>query len=150
MGKITKTAADFSAGGIVWDAQRKKILLVRVENLAKEKVWTFPKGHPERGESDEAAAIREVREETGWACRVRRKLKDVSYYFVRDNVRYHKTVRWFLMTPDKKEGDFDPREILDCGWFDLTDVSGIVRYPSDKDLIRSFPGFDRSSYNKRP
>lgn len=50
-----------SAGGIVL-GDRGTIALVR---NSRGRAWTFPKGHVEDGESDEAAARREIEEETG-------------------------------------------------------------------------------------
>lgn len=52
-----------SAGGIVL-GDRGTIALVR---NARGGAWTFPKGHIDEGESDEEAAVREIREETGLA-----------------------------------------------------------------------------------
>ena len=41
--------------------------------------WTFPKGKADPGESDEACALREVREETGFDCRLRAELPATFY-----------------------------------------------------------------------
>src|SRR5688572_16168742 len=99
-----ETRKDFSCGGVVLDANKQKLLLVQVENLSGAHVWTFPKGHPEKGESDEQAALREVYEETGWECRINGPLDDISYFFVKDQIRFHKLVRWFTMEAIKETG----------------------------------------------
>lgn len=130
-----RSRSDFSCGGLVVDPSNKNVLVVKVESLAKTIVWTFPKGHPERNESDTEAALREVREETGWECRILKQLIDVDYYFVHENVRTHKTVRWFLMEPVKKAGDFNKGEILDCEWVDWNEAERRVTYDSDKTLL---------------
>ncbi len=93
-----ETRKDFSCGGLVAGTDGR-LLIVEVENLSGARVWTFPKGHPEKGESDETAALREVHEETGWECRIVRPILDVDYFFMNDGVRFHKVVRWFLMEP---------------------------------------------------
>jgi 8-oxo-dGTP diphosphatase len=41
--------------------------------------WTLPKGKLQGGESAEQAAIREVREETGYAVQLGGKIGDVHY-----------------------------------------------------------------------
>ena len=37
--------------------------------------WSFPKGKRKPGESDEACAVREVREETGLECALEQELR---------------------------------------------------------------------------
>jgi 8-oxo-dGTP pyrophosphatase MutT (NUDIX family) len=127
---------DFSTGGLVWDRSAKKVLLIRVENLSGGQVWTFPKGHPETGESDEQSALREVVEETGWECRVERSLTDVFYRYTHDKVLFHKTVRWFLMSPLKNRGVFDLEEVLEIKWVSLDEAAALVSYGSDKELLK--------------
>lgn len=130
-----ETRKDFSCGGLVVDPQNGQMLVVKVENLAGAHVWTFPKGHPEKGEGETDAALREVHEETGWECRVVRPLTDVSYFFVRNGVRYHKTVRWFMMEPVQKTGTPMEGEILECRWASPVEVRGILSYPTDLKLL---------------
>lgn len=138
--KIT-TKKDFSAGGLVWDKKEKKLLLVFVKNLSGKKVWTFPKGHPEQGETDEMAAMREVREETGWSCEVQKFLMDLRYFYTNNGVRYHKTVRWFFMEPKEQVGSFQEGEILDCTWADLEKAKTLISYDSDKALLSKLESF---------
>jgi 8-oxo-dGTP pyrophosphatase MutT (NUDIX family) len=130
-----ETRKDFSCGGVVIDPSNKQVLVVQVENLAGTRVWTFPKGHPEGKEGDVEAALREVEEETGWQCRVVRPLTDVSYFFVREGARYHKTVRWFVMEPVAKTGTPMEGEILDCRWVAPGDLKELLTYPTDFKLI---------------
>ncbi len=123
----------------MWDASQEKLLMVKVENLAGTRVWTFPKGHPEKGESDEETALREVREETGWTCEIKEPLMDVHYFYTRSGVTYHKTVTWFLMAPVKQTGTFDPKEILESDWSTLANAEKRVQYGSDKNLLKKLP-----------
>jgi 8-oxo-dGTP pyrophosphatase MutT (NUDIX family) len=37
-------------------------------------IWTFPKGRPDPGETAEDAALREVKEETGYSAKITGKL----------------------------------------------------------------------------
>lgn len=127
---------DFSAGGLVWNSTTHQLLLIRVENLSGGLVWTFPKGHPEQGETDEQAAIREVREETGWVCSVEKKLTDVSYRYTHEKVLFHKTVRWFLMAPIEDVGTFDKEEVLEIKWCSVDQAQALVSYESDKQLLK--------------
>ena len=53
-----------AAGGIVFD-EEGHVLMRHVANGFDGEGWTWPKGRPEAGETLEAAALREVLEETG-------------------------------------------------------------------------------------
>jgi 8-oxo-dGTP pyrophosphatase MutT (NUDIX family) len=127
---------DFSCGGIVWDAETNRVLLVYVENLSRKKVWTFPKGHPEKEELDEQAALREVQEETGWLCEIEKPLMDVQYSFTRGANKINKTVRWFFMRPVKKVGEPQEGEIFDTRWLDLEGAKKILTYETDLKLLK--------------
>ena len=110
--------------------------MIYVQNLAGRKVWTFPKGHPDKGEKDKEAALREVREETGWDCQIRRTLLNVHYNYVHKGFFIQKTVRWFLMRPMEKVGKFDPEEIIRCRWFSLLQAKKRLTYKSDQELLK--------------
>lgn len=127
---------DFSAGGIVWDPDAGKVFLIKVRNLLKEVRWTFPKGHPDAGESDTEAALREVREETGWETEIIKPLTDVQYCYRHKGEMFDKTVRWFLMKPVKKVGEPDPNEVLESGWLTPKEARTLVSYKSDTTLLK--------------
>ena len=76
----------FSAGGLVVD-EHGNVLLIRARNLRNQPVWTLPKGTLQAGETSAEAALREVREETGYACEVVHDLGPVTYWFHRDGQR---------------------------------------------------------------
>lgn len=133
-----KVSFEFSAGGLVFDEAARKLALVRVKNLQGEIVWTFPKGHIEKGETAPEAALREVREETGWACEIRRPFEKVQYWFRREGGLVKKSVTWFLMAPVKREGAHDADEILEIRWADLAEARELVSYRSDITLLEKF------------
>src|SRR5262245_42143997 len=58
-----------SAGGVVFD-RKGRIAVVLQRSRSMRLRWTLPKGRVEAGESIEAAALREVREETGIKTRI--------------------------------------------------------------------------------
>lgn len=61
--------------------------------------WVPPKGGIELNESEETAAKRETREETGLqSISIIKKIKENRYSFKENNKKYDKTVVWFLAT----------------------------------------------------
>jgi len=123
----------FSAGGLVVD-DAGRVLLIRARDLRNQPVWTLPKGALNPGESATDAALREVREETGWECEVVQELEPVTYWFQRDGRRIRKSVRWFRMRPLRKVGEHD-HEVDEVLWTDPGDARTRLRYESDLNLI---------------
>ncbi len=132
MGRI---AFQESAGGVLVDTDR--VLLIRTRTRSGGSVWTFPKGRIQRGERLWEAALREVREETGYLCRLRRRLKATSYVFRGDQAQIRKTVHWFLLAPVRKAGAPNPREVQEAGWFSLPEAYQKLSYRSDLGLLRA-------------
>jgi ADP-ribose pyrophosphatase YjhB (NUDIX family) len=130
---------EFSAGGVVVDEQGR-ILLIRTRDLRNRPVWTLPKGTLTSGETNADAALREVREETGYQCELVRELGPVTYWFQRGASRVKKTVSWFLMRPLAKVGDHD-HEVDEVIWAERGDALQRLRYDSDRRLLATLgPG----------
>lgn len=130
---LKKTQFEFSAGGIVRDGSN--LLMVKVENLEGQQLWTFPKGHIETDEKAEQAALREVEEETGYRCEIVEPLERVQYWFKRNHRLTKKVVTWFLMKSLKKTGSHDPQEILEARWVPMEEARRLARYRSDKKIL---------------
>lgn len=125
---------EHSAGGVIFEDG--SVLLILVKNLKGDHVWTFPKGHLEPGETPEAAAIREVSEETGWDCEVTSPLYKAEYSFLRGDMMVDKEVHWFLVK--RVGGDGLPRtpdEVLDMKWLPLAEAENELVYKSDLEII---------------
>ena len=110
------------------------MLLIRARDLRNRPVWTLPKGTLVTGETSADAALREVREETGWRCELVRELEAVTYWFQRDGDRVRKTVRWYLMRPLEKVGEHD-HEVDEVAWTTREDALTRLRYDSDRRLL---------------
>jgi 8-oxo-dGTP pyrophosphatase MutT (NUDIX family) len=83
-----------AAGGAVWRRAPSGVDVVLVHRPAYDD-WAFPKGKLEPGETDEQAAVREVREETGLLCRLGTELPSTTYA---DGQGRPKLVRYWSMT----------------------------------------------------
>lgn len=120
-----------AAGGVVCrlgDDGTTEILLVHRPSYDD---WSFPKGKLERGETEEAAALREVEEETGLRCRLDREL-GTTYY--RDRHGRPKTARYWLMTP--VEGALAAADGVDeTRFMPVAEATALLTYPRDRELL---------------
>ena len=85
-----------AAGGVVHRLGEDGVREILVVHRPAYGDWSFPKGKLEPGEDEDAAALREVEEETGLRCRLDRELATTRY---RDARGRPKTVRYWLMSP---------------------------------------------------
>jgi 8-oxo-dGTP pyrophosphatase MutT (NUDIX family) len=100
-------------------------------------VWALPKGLKEEGEDDETAALREVREETGLLAEVVSTLEPITYWFVwaPEQVRYRKTVHFFLMRMTGGEPTPDGFEVAEVRFFPIAVAAKRAKYPSEKKVL---------------
>ena len=93
--------------------------------------WSLPKGKLEKGETFEEAALREVREETGFTCTVTDELPPVTYL---DRKARSKLVRYWLMEPGK--GRFEPHDEVDeLRWLTSREARKLLTYDHDRELV---------------
>ncbi|MBM3743321.1 MAG: NUDIX hydrolase [Actinobacteria bacterium] len=134
-----KRVDEISAGGLVIDQSGTKGLLIgRIDARDKSRerlLWSLPKGHIEEGESPEAAALREVKEETGIESEISKSLGVIDFWFMAGGKRIHKTVHHFLFK--ETGGKIAPQvsEVDDVRWFPLTEIVDRLAYPDEKKLI---------------
>jgi 8-oxo-dGTP pyrophosphatase MutT (NUDIX family) len=93
--------------------------------------WSYPKGKLEEGETFEAAALREVHEETGLTCRLIRFLGHTEYI---DRKGRPKAVAYWVMAAEN--GSFQPNEEVDeVRWLDAVEASALLSYERDRELL---------------
>jgi ADP-ribose pyrophosphatase YjhB (NUDIX family) len=103
-------------------------LLVRPKSGKDE--WVLPKGHIEKGEDEKAAALREVREETGVVARAISPLESVEFQIKSEIVR----VIFFLLEFASQE---EPAERRETGWFELTEALKRLTHPQSKQVMQA-------------
>jgi 8-oxo-dGTP diphosphatase len=96
--------------------------------------WSFPKGKCEPRESDEAAALREVDEETGLRCRLGAELETVEY---RDGQGRPKVVRYWAMTVESSTPRSPDDEVDTTRWLPLDEAQVLLSYERDRIVARS-------------
>jgi len=123
----------YSAGGLV--VRGGEVLLI----APRQGRWQLPKGHVERGEAPPAAAVREVREETGVLARVLAPLPSIDYtYEVEGRVRVHKRVDYYLMAyVEGSETDCDPREVIAARWYPWDEALAQLSFENERDVLRT-------------
>lgn len=99
-------------------------------------VWGLPKGTPDEGESLEAAAVREVNEETGLKVEIVKKIGVVDYWFAGNGVRYHKWVHHYLMHAtggSTADHDFEYDRVE---WLPIDKAIKTLTFGNDKRIVR--------------
>lgn len=104
--------------GTIFLTPQGSVLLVKGRHSGK---WSFPKGHPNEGETEFEAAARETMEETGLR---------LSPFF--DRIVHLATGTYYIVTtPELVVQPNDQNEIIDSQWVSLSNLKG---YPVNLDV----------------
>jgi 8-oxo-dGTP diphosphatase len=114
-----------AAGGVV--ERDGLVLLVHRERYDD---WSLPKGKVEPGESWETAALREVREETGYDCVLGEPL-GATFYAPGGR---EKEVRWFRMQATGEPAATDG-EVDEARWLPLDEALALLSYDGERDVL---------------
>ncbi|MBI4847994.1 MAG: NUDIX hydrolase [Nitrospirae bacterium] len=130
-----------SSGGVIFREIDKHIEVALV-SIKDRKTWCIPKGIIDKDEDPPAAALREVREESGLEGKILEKIGHISYwYFLKEEmVKVHKTVHFFLLKYVKGiTGDHDD-EVEESKWFPVDEAINILAYKSEKQILQKAKG----------
>jgi 8-oxo-dGTP pyrophosphatase MutT (NUDIX family) len=131
-----------SAGGVVFripteskpgEAAPPLFLLIR-DSYGK---WGFPKGHLERGERPETAALREVMEETGLrSLTLVGSLGSIEWFFQLHGDLIHKNCEYFLMETDVAKTEPQESEgISACRWARFGEASALISFRNSREVL---------------
>jgi 8-oxo-dGTP diphosphatase len=121
-----------AGGGVVWRNRRGKTELAVIHRPRYDD-WSLPKGKLDDGETQLAAAAREVREEIGAQVAVSRRIGEVSY----DTPTGRKSVAYWAMR--YLDGLFTPGDEVDAlDWLRPAAARELLSYDVDKRIVADF------------
>jgi 8-oxo-dGTP pyrophosphatase MutT (NUDIX family) len=128
---------EISAGGVAYrrDGEEIEVVLASRRTRRGELAWGLAKGGIEEGESHEQAAVREVKEETGYDAEIEASLGDTRYFYVWEDTRIRKTVHFFLMRCTGGDPDDRDDEMEDVRWFPLDRALKRAAYRGEREVL---------------
>lgn len=134
-----KQPAGLSAGGLILNAQGR-VLLVKPTNGHGGYDWTFPKGHLtdyelERADGRRLAALREVREETGYECTIRDELCIIKH-------NDGGVCAYFLMDVGQFKHEPSDGEIAEQRWCSMLEALEMLNDSKDVELLTQLNAAD--------
>lgn len=118
-----------SCGCIILN-DRNQILLV-LHNAGH---WGLPKGHVEKGETEEETAIREVKEETNIDVEVNTNYRYSMVYSPKEDVE--KEVIYFIAKNINNHYNPQIEEVQDIKWLDIDNAIETITYDNSKELLK--------------
>ena len=126
-----------SSGGVIyrWVGGQLEVALCGRDEPVR---WSLPKGTPDPGETLEETALREVQEETGLEPVIEDRIRSIDYWFSnKDNeVRYHKTVHFYLMRSVGGDTSLHDPEFDVVRWFTYEEGVDRLAYPNEAEVLR--------------
>ena len=132
-----------SCGAIVYRKHHGNIELLLIQNQNCSH-WSFPKGHVEKGETEEETAIREIKEETGIDVILDTSFRKVVTYAPKKEIT--KDVIYFLAKATTY--DYTPREdeIAKIKWVEINHAGEILSYDNIRQLVSQAKTVIKDSY----
>jgi 8-oxo-dGTP diphosphatase len=107
----------------------KILITLRPDNVHLARLWEFPGGKVEAGESLQMALRREIREELGIEIRVDDKVFTLDYDYPTRSVRLH------FFNCSVIDGDAQPLKVADLQWVNPHEIVNYEFPPADAELI---------------
>lgn len=122
-----------SCGAVVFRNKNDNIQVLLIRHLNGGH-WAFPKGHVEKGETEEQTALREILEETGLAVELDNRYRQVVSYSPKKDVV--KDVVYFVATASSDAATVaQEEEISQIVWVDMHNAADYVSFDNDKKVL---------------
>ena len=125
---------EFSAGAVVFrvvENEPQYLILCSNQNI-----WGFPKGHVEKGETEEQTALREIFEETGLKGNFISGFNErTSYLFTLNEKIINKNVVFFLFEAEDKNVKLADLEHKSHKWLSYEDAKKLLTYNDSKQIL---------------
>ncbi|MGI8494951.1 MAG: NUDIX hydrolase [Pyrinomonadaceae bacterium] len=132
------TVKQVSAGGAVFRRNKDKTEFVIV-SVNPSLRWQLPKGLVDAGETAEAAALREVREEAGIETEIVAPIETVEYWYVGEQhgarVRFHKFVHFYLLKYISGAVEDHDHEIAEARWVAPQKAIKMLAFKSECEVL---------------
>jgi tRNA nucleotidyltransferase (CCA-adding enzyme) len=132
---------EIAAGALIFRRDKGKPLFLFIYS-GRNKIWGFPKGHLEQGETEKDAAVREIREETGIGdlCFLEGFREEEVYPAVSNRGPYNGTTIekhsiYFLCETTAADIRVDNDEIVDYRWLSRSDGEKLLAFDSLKRIL---------------
>jgi 8-oxo-dGTP pyrophosphatase MutT (NUDIX family) len=137
------TELQVSAGGVAF-RRNEQAIEVALISVGKPARWQLPKGLVRKDETTQAAAMREVREETGLETELLELIEQIEYWYYGGDrqgrrVRIHKYVHFFLLRClGGSLGDHD-YEVNEARWCEIGQAVQQLSFEGEKKVVRKAP-----------
>jgi len=138
---------EFSAGAVIFNRVGDKILFLVIYSK-RNKIWGFPKGHLEAGETEKEAARREIKEETGLdglrcidGFEEKVMYETVSKRPPFEGQKIEKYVTYFLCETENQDITVDGREIGDYKFLPLDEAEEQIKFRNLDNMLREANDF---------
>ena len=132
---MSTTSLVRAAGGLVWRKNNNQLEILLIHR-PRYNDWTLPKGKLKDGERWEAAALREVAEETGFSTRLE-SFAGVLHYQVKQGPKVVLFWNMHVLGPASPDMLSDtPDEVSEIIWVSVPQALQRVNYDDEKELLR--------------
>jgi 8-oxo-dGTP diphosphatase len=124
-----------SAGGVVWRTAGDDVEIAIVHRDRYDD-WSLPKGKLDPGEHTLAAAVREIREETGVVALPQVRLPTIAYLTGEPDTE--KTVDFWSMRAIEEAPFASNDEITELRWTSIAEAGALLTYVHDRGVVTSY------------